>query len=595
MLLVEADNSRHLDGTWNRNHTILISHQKYIINFTAFIFCLLLFLGCGKSNSDKDVLKSQYSSEIKFKDVTEEAGLGEFKHENGAFGAKWFPESMGAGGGFIDFNNDGFEDILLVAGNNWPEKNDTIVSALELYKNDGYGFFSNVTTDAGLGGINAYGFGISVADYDNDNDQDFFFTTLNENMFFRNSSGYFIEVSREIGIISEHKISTSSIFFDADKDGFLDLYVGNYIDWSPETDIWCTFQGKKGYCTPDVYNGAPSRFYQNNRDGTFSDKSSESGFLPAPGKTLGVAELDHNKDGWPDLVVANDLERDLLYENNRDGTFTEKGVSTGMAYDPMGKARAGMGVDAGIVDQTGEVTIFVGNFQDEMFSVYRHTPDGFFSDYAEISKLGRESLKVLTFGLFLIDVELDGDLDLFAVNGHIQVEDASVNSDFQFKQLPQLFLNNDNGIFNLFQGSENSVFNKPIVGRGAAFADYDKDGDLDILITENAGPVHLWRNDLYNESSRSNNNFLRVELQGSISNRDGIGSLIELFAGDKTFSHRIRTGSSYLSQSEKVATFGLSDATIIDSLNIYWPSGTLDTYRNLIPNKQLIIIEGENL
>ena len=212
MLLVEADNSRHLDGTWNRNHTILISHQKYIINFTAFIFCLLLFLGCGKSNSDKDVLKSQYSSEIKFKDVTEEAGLGEFKHENGAFGAKWFPESMGAGGGFIDFNNDGFEDILLVAGNNWPEKNDTIVSALELYKNDGYGFFSNVTTDAGLGGINAYGFGISVADYDNDNDQDFFFTTLNENMFFRNSSGYFIEVSREIGIISEHKISTSSIF-----------------------------------------------------------------------------------------------------------------------------------------------------------------------------------------------------------------------------------------------------------------------------------------------------------------------------------------------------------------------------------------------
>ncbi|HJM85844.1 MAG TPA: CRTAC1 family protein [Candidatus Marinimicrobia bacterium] len=573
----------------------MISHKKYTGHFMAFLYGMLLSFGCGGSDIDKPVLKSKYSSEIKFKDVTEEAGLGEFKHENGAFGSKWFPESMGAGGGFIDFNNDGFEDILLVGGNHWSDKEDNIVSALALYKNDGDGKFSNVTTDVGLGGINAYGFGISVADYDNDDDQDFFFTTLDENMFFRNNSGYFTEVGKEIGILSEHKISTSAIFFDADKDGFLDLYVGNYIDWSPESDIWCTFQGKKGYCTPDVYNGVPSRFYQNNGDGTFSDKTSETGFLPAPGKTLGVAELDHNKDGWPDLVVANDLERDLLYENNRDGTFTEKGVSTGMAYDPMGKVRAGMGVDAGIVDQTGEVTIFVGNFQNEMFSVYRYSVDGFFNDYAEISKLGRESLKVLTFGLFLIDVELDGDLDLFAVNGHIQVENDSVNNGFQFRQLPQLFLNNDNGIFNLFHGSENSVFNKPIVGRGAAFADYDKDGDLDVLITENAGPVHLWRNDLYNESSRSKNNFLRVELRGSISNRDGIGSLIELFAGDKTFSHRIRTGSSYLSQSEKVATFGLSDATIIDSLNIHWPSGIIDTFSRLTPNKQLIITEGETL
>ena len=573
----------------------MISPQKYTEYFKAFLFCILFFIRCGGSDIDKTILKSRDSSEIQFKNVTEEAGLGEFKHENGAFGAKWFPETMGAGGGFIDFNNDGLEDILLVGGNNWPDKSDSIVSALVLYKNDGDGKFSNVTTDVGLGGINTYGFGISVADYDNDDDQDFFFTTLSENMFFRNNSGYFTEVAKEIGISREHKFSTSAIFFDADKDGFLDLYVGNYVDWSPESDVWCAFQGKKGYCIPEVYNGVPSRFYQNNGDGTFSDRSIETGFLPAPGKTLGVAELDHNKDGWPDLVVANDSERDLLYENDRDGTFTEKGVSKGMAFGPMGRTRAGMGVDVGIVDKSGEITIFIGNFQNQMFSVYRHTPDGVFTDYSDISKLGRESLKVLTFGLFLIDVEFDGDLDLFAINGHIQAEDESVNSEFQFRQLPQLYLNNDNGIFNLFQGSENSVFNKPIVGRGAAFADYDKDGDLDILITENAGPAHLWRNDLFHGSNSPKNNYLRVKLQGSISNRDGIGSLIELFVGDKKLSHRIRTGSSYLSQSEKVATFGLSDATIIDSLNIYWPSGILDTYRNLIPNKQLIIIEGENL
>ena len=359
----------------------MISRQKYTEHFKAFLFCILFFIGCDGSDIDKTILKSRDTSEIQFKNVTEEAGLGEFKHENGAFGAKWFPETMGAGGGFIDFNNDGFEDILLVGGNNWPDKSDSIVSALVLYKNNGDGKFSNVTTDVGLGGINTYGFGISVADYDNDDDQDFFFTTLSENMFFRNNSGYFTEVAKEIGISREHKFSTSAIFFDADKDGFLDLYVGNYVDWSPESDVWCAFQGKKGYCIPEVYNGVPSRFYQNNGDGTFSDRSIETGFLPAPGKTLGVAELDHNKDGWPDLIVANDSERDLLYENDRDGTFTEKGVSKGMAFGPMGRTRAGMGVDVGIVDKSGEITIFIGNFQNQMFSVYRHTPDGVFTDY----------------------------------------------------------------------------------------------------------------------------------------------------------------------------------------------------------------------
>ena len=556
---------------------------------------LLFICGCGKSGGDDFPNSSKGTGKLHFTNVTQQSGLGDFRHENGAFGAKWFPESMGSGGGFIDYNNDGFEDILLVGGGILSEQDDSSVRALYLYRNNKDGTFSDVTELAGLDPLNAYGFGISAADYDNDGDQDFVFTTLNENMFFRNTSGYFNEVSAEIGISDEKALSTSAIFFDADRDGHLDLYIGNYINWSPETDVWCTFLGEKGYCTPEVYNGVPSRYYHNNGDGTFSDESRAAGFIPAPGKTLGVAELDHNSDGWPDLVVANDLARDLLYENNRDGTFREIGMQTGMAYGPSGKARAGMGVDAGIVDRTGEVTIFVGNFQNEMFSVYRYFPEGFFADYSEISRLGSASLKVLTFGLFLLDAELDGDLDLFAVNGHIQVDDKGENKGFEFRQLPQLFLNDGNGIFDQFKGSGESVFATPIVGRGGAYADYDKDGDLDILITDNNGPAHLWENELLDQSIKPSKNYLRVALRGTKSNRDGIGSLIVLFFEDKKISRRIRSGSSYLSPSEKVATFGLSNFTAVDSLKIYWPSGIVDTFKQVAINKETIFTEGGSL
>ena len=555
----------------------------------------LLIFGCGEKPPKSETTIEIGDSETHFTDVANEAGLGQYLHENGSFGSKWFPEPMGPGGGFIDYDGDGWEDILLVIGGLFRTSDRKEISAIKLLHNNTDGTFSDVSDEVGLGNVYTYPFGVAVADYDNDGDQDFFLTTLYENLLFRNSSGYFVEIGNESGLSQEHSLSTSPIFFDANKDGYLDLYVGNYTDWSPETDVWCTFRGEKGYCTPEVYNGVPSRYYINNRDGSFTDQTSTAGFLPAPGKTLGVAEYDFNKDDWPDLIVANDLERDLLYENNQDGTFTEKGMITGMAFDPMGKARAGMGIDVGIVDKSGEVTIFVGNFQNEMFSVYRYNPEGFFVDYAARSKLGQESLKVLTFGMFLLDIELDGDLDLLAANGHIQVEVESANNEFQFKQLTQLFLNDGDGVFDLFKGNEGSVFNKPIVGRGGAYADYDKDGDLDILITENAGPVHLWRNDFSEHLGSTANNYLRVKLQGKVSNRDGIGSLVELYLGDRIYSRRLRTGSSYLSQSEKVVTFGIGKATSIDSLIVKWPSGTIDAFSQLVPNQELIIFEGQSL
>tara|TARA_A100001011_G_scaffold121170_1_gene127917 strand:- start:2082 stop:3755 length:1674 start_codon:yes stop_codon:yes gene_type:complete len=551
-----------------------------------YIAFIIILFSCSPKNND--ISKSSLS----FKNVTISSGLGDYKHNNGAFGKKWFPEPMGPGGGFIDYNGDGWDDLLLANHSSWENDKEKKFSALRLFENNQDGTFTDKTIEAGLNEIYTYPLGICAADYDNDGDQDFFLTTLYENMLFNNHNSKFNEVGEKSNIANHRALSTSAIFFDSDKDGWLDLYVGNYTEWSPDTDVWCTFQGKKGYCTPEVYDGVPSRFYRNNRDGTFTDQTSVAGFSPAPGKTLGVSELDFNKDGFPDLAVANDLARDLLYENNKDGTFNEIGTITGMAYDEMGKARAGMGIDVGVVDTTGEPTIFVGNFQNEMFSVYQYNPAGYFTDIAAKSRLGRESLKVLTFGMFLVDIDLDSDLDLFAINGHIQVEIESDNNEFEFRQLPQLFLNNGNAVFTLFDSDKNNAFDEPIVGRGGAFSDYDKDGDIDILLTENSGGIHLWRNDIINKFTPNNDlNYLRIKLKGNNSNQNAIGSVVSLYVDGEKISRRVKTGSSYLSQSEKIVTFGLGELEQIDSLKVNWSSGKKSIFHNLALNKEIEIFE----
>ena len=553
-------------------------------------------VGCNGTRSEQDHPAPEPVANdvaVELTDVTREAGLGAFRHETGAFGKKWMPETMAGGGGFIDYNGDGWMDIVLVGGGSWPGYGEEEVPALWLYRNDGDSgsspgqapTFTNATEEAGLGGVRTYGVGIAAADYDNDGDEDFFLTTTSENMLFRNEGGVFAEMGKEAGLAEQAEWSSATLFFDADRDGDLDLYVGNYVDWSPEKDVWCSFDGKvKSYCTPEVYEGEPSRFYRNNGDGTFTEATRQAGFWPNAGKALGVAEEDVNRDGWPDLVVASDLERDLLYENDGDGTFTEKGLASGIAFDETGKARAGMGVDTGVVDSTGEVSIFVGNFSHEMIGVFRHAGRGLFTDRAAASKIGRPSLLTLTFGLFLFDVDLDGDLDLFAANGHVQEEVDHVQESVTYRQRPQLFLNQGDGTFELSPAE--GPLARPLTARGAAYADYDRDGDLDILITENGGGAYLWRND------RSHGSFLRVRLTGEKSNREGIGARIVTVADGRRMERRIRTGSSYLSQSEKVATFGLGNATAVDSLLVYWPSGRVSRFGEIAANRDLRVIEG---
>jgi len=566
---------------------------QLVLSYIVFSVLAIVELGCNNSKPNEQPPAKSGSGVngvmFGFTEMATSAGLGEFRHVTGANGDKWFPESMGSGGGFIDYNGDGWMDILLVGGGVWPKEKEKKIPALWLYRNNGDHTFTNVTTKAGLGSLAAYGFGISVADFDNDGDDDFYFTTLHENMLFRNDGGKFIEIAATAGVTGGKVWSSSAIFFDADRDGWLDLYIGNYVDWSPENDLWCTLDGKtKSYCTPELYKGIPGRFYHNNGNGTFTDKTEAAGFVNSPGKTLGMAELDYNRDGWPDLAVANDTQRNLLYKNNGNGTFTEIAAMSGVAYDENGRARAGMGIDAGIVDHTGEETIFVGNFSKEMIAVFRYTGgNDLFFDRAAASKIGRPSLLTLTFGLFLFDFDLDGDLDLFTANGHVQ-EDIEITQDgITYREPPHLFVNNGNGFFTDEAPNIGGVLKQPIVGRGAACADYDRDGDLDILVTENGGPAHLWRNDL-----NSRHHFLRVHLQGQKANRDAIGTRLVAIADTLRMERRIRTGSSFLASLEKAATFGLGQAAKLDSLVVYWPSGRVDRFGEIKADREVLLVEG---
>ena len=558
-------------------------------HYLILIFILLLFSCNNRKSTEKDSFiknKSEFEN-IEFSDVTMKAGLGGFSHDNGSFGKMWFPEQMGSGGGFIDYNSDGWLDILLIGGGAWKGYTKRDINTLWLYKNNKDGTFSNVTEQSGLGNIEAYGLGIVAADYDNDGDEDVFLTTLNRNILLNNKGGYFVNVSNTSGLGNTIEWSSSAIFFDADKDGWLDLYVGNYAIWSPLSDLWCSLDSKtKVYCPPEMYTGLPSKFYHNNGDGTFSDYTTKAGFLPAPGKSLGVALMDYNNDGWLDLAVANDGERDLLYKNNPGGVFDEIGTELGMAYGENGEARAGMGIDAGVVDSSGNTTIFIGNFSNEMVGVYSYSGEGWFNDRAAISKVGRPSFLSLTFGLVLFDVDMDSDLDLFIGNGHVYPQRTKNQDGITYKQASQLFLNNGDGAFSIANEKITGIINNKMVVRGVAIGDYDKDGDQDLLLTENNGPAHLWRND--SESK----NYLRVNLLGVKSNKDGIGSKVFLYINEYKIERLIRTGSSYLSQSEKTATFGLGDHDMIDSLSIYWPSGKKETYFDIEINKEILIKEG---
>ncbi len=525
---------------------------------------------------------------IRFRDVTQEAGI-QFVHNNGAFGKKYLPETMGVGCAFLDFDNDGWADIFLVNGMDWPSHRQR-VSTPKLYRNNHNGTFTDVTRRAGLA-VELYGLGVTVGDYDNDGYDDLFVTALGQSRLFRNhGNGTFRDVTRRAGLAGVKEFSTSAAWVDYDRDGRLDLVVANYLQWSPETDIFCTLDGKsKSYCTPESYKGASLRLWSNGGKGTFEDVTEKAGLYDPASKGLGVAVLDYNQDGWPDLLLANDTQPNKLYHNHGNGKFTERGVLAGIAFSEDGVARAGMGVDAADYDRSGYPSILIGNFSNQMLALYHNEGNGLFVDEAPRSEVGRASLLTLGFACFFFDYDLDGWLDIFVANGHIENEIERIQRRVTYAQPPHLFRNLGHGKFQEVTASLGGAFARPRVARGAAYADLDNDGDLDLLLTTNGGQASLFRN--HSGTNRS----LRVRLVGTRSNRSGIGTVVRVTAAAETQWQMLRSGSSYLSQSELVLTFGLGQRTQADSLEVRWPSGQVDRLEK-VPAGQLITIkEGSGL
>jgi enediyne biosynthesis protein E4 len=526
------------------------------------------------------------SGGITFTDVTAASGI-RFTHNSGRAGKKWLPETLGSGGAFFDFDADGWVDVFLVNGKDWAPRGRRSLSAL--YRNTGTGKFVNVTAGSGLD-VEMYGMGVAAGDYDNDGRQDLYVTALEGDRLFQNAGGgKFKDVTKAAGIANAN-FGTSAAWLDYDKDGRLDLFVANYVQWTQKGDIWCSLDGvSKSYCTPESYKGTASKLYRN-VGGRFEDASQKAGVADPTGKALGITVLDYDVDGWSDLFIANDTQPNKLYRNNRNGTFTEEGMSAGVAYSEDGVARGAMGVDAADYDRSGRPHLLVGNFSNQMLALYHNEGKNLFVDEAPRSAIGRASLLSLAFGVFFWDYDLDGLFDILAANGHIEEEIERVQPKVKFKQSPLLFRNLGQRKFENASGAVGAQFSRPIVGRGAAYGDYDRDGDLDLLITENHGPAFLYRND-----GGSRNNFICIRTKGVKSNRDGIGAVVRVeSAGGKQWN-MVRSGSSYCSQSDLALTFGLGKDTSVSAIEVEWPSGQKDRIANTPANQFLVIEEGKGI
>jgi len=534
---------------------------------------------------------SRPSGPIEFADVSAQAGI-HFKHNTGAFGKKYLPETMGSGVCILDYDNDGWQDILLVNSMDWPGHK-TGKSYPALNHNNKYGTFTDVTRQAGLA-IEMYGLGCAVGDFDNDGYDDIYITTVGSNHLFHNlRNGKFADVTGKAGV-ADPGFSSSAVWFDYDNDGKLDLFVAHYVEWSIDTDQYCSLDNKnKSYCTPQRFKGESSTLFHNRGDGTFENVTKKAGLYDPTSKALGIAMVDYDNDGFLDLFVSNDTEPNKLYHNNHNGTFTDVAVAAGVAYGEAGTARAGMGTDAADYDNSGWPSLVVGNFTNEGMALYHNDGSGLFTDAAPATGIAQKSTKSLTFGALFFDYDLDGLPDILAINGHVSDDISIVQPTVKYAEPAQLFHNLGKGHFDEVTNKVGSALTKAIVGRGVAYLDYDNDGDLDLVITANNGIARLLRNENGNQ-----NDFLRVKTVGARSNRDGIGAKVKVVTASGTkLSAMVKSGSSYLSQSEMPLTFGLGKPaqgkTV--TVEVTWPSGKRDSVPNIKPNQLITIQEGKGL
>ncbi len=520
-----------------------------------------------------------------FADITRAAGVT-FVHQNGAAGDKWYPELFGGGVAVLDADDDGWPDVLFVNGRPWAS---TAPTAHRLYRNNHDGTFADVTAGSGFDRTTVYGLGAAVADFDNDGRDDVFMTTVDGGRLFRNEGhGHFRDVTPAAGI-TNREFAVSAAWLDYDKDGLADLIVGNYVRWSPAAEVRCAQGGERGYCGPDAYKPTAPKLYRNLGGGRFADTTAKAGMDDPADKAMGVAVLDFNSDGWPDVFIGSDRVPARLYRNTGRGTFVDDGLAAGVALSEQGVARANMGVDAADFDRSGRPHIVVGNFLSEMLGLYRNADGKFFTDVAPRTDIGRASLLAVTWAVFFFDADLDGFLDIFALNGGTD-ESQGRDQRARLSMPPLLFRNRGTGTFENISTKVGEAFARPLMGRGAAYADIDGDGDLDLALTTLNGPAYLLRND--RSASQA---WLRLRTRGTRSNRSGLGAEVRVTGASGGQTQTVRSGSSYASQSDLGLTFGLGADSTPVKVDVTWPSGTRQSFVKVPVNRTLVVDETRGL
>jgi hypothetical protein len=553
---------------------------------------LLKLLGVGLATSAGGFSFSSQAPQVRFIDVTRKAGLT-FTHDNAASPEKYLIETMGSGCGWIDYDQNGLFDIYLLNGAATRLYTPKRPLRSALYKNNGDGTFTDVTERAGVGAEGLFGMGLAVGDYDNDGFPDLFVLGYGKCILYHNNGdGTFSDATAKAGVGNVGKWGSSAAWFDYDNDGKLDLIIANYVDWSPENNFYCGSKGPglRSYCHPDVYHGQSPRLYHNNGDGTFTDVSARSGLGQKPGNGLGVLTFDYNNDGWQDIFIANDSMPNFLFHNNGDGTFREVAYSAGVAVGIDGQFEAGMGTDAADTMGSGRLDLVVTHLDQQLARLYRNLGDGLFEDATYRSKLSYSTFHMSGFGARFMDYDNDGRRDLFMANGHVLDNIQLYHAETRYAEPKLMFRNSGAGIFENVSDQLGSDFLLPRVSRGAAIGDFDNDGDLDILVSNNGQPPQLLRNDCGNS-----NHWLQLFLVGTRSNRDAVGARVKVTAGDLVLYDERKGGMSYQSAQDPRLHFGLGPRSVIDQIEIKWPSGELTRLKNLRADQILAIEEGKGL
>jgi hypothetical protein len=523
---------------------------------------------------------------IQFTNVTSSAGI-KFAHFKGNNGISINREEFGPGLCVADFDGDGWQDIYFVNGRDLYNRG--IAARNALYRNNGNGTFTDVTDKAGVPGT-GYGLGCVWGDYDNDGFPDLFVTQYGRNVLYHNNgNGTFTDVTDKAGVAGTESgaFHSGATFFDYDRDGRLDLYVGSYVALGDKR--YCNLAGVLSSCAPSVYRGSPDALYHNNGNGTFTNVTVAAKIYQPEGKNLSVGAADYDNDGWPDLFVANDGLDAYLYHNERNGTFKEIGVVSGMALTAQGRVMAAMCISLGDYDNDGWLDLYISDFQRSSDHLWHNEGSGFFAEVSDQAGITRPTHDVLSFGGGFFDYDNDGWLDIFIANGHVYPEVEQASPEIHYKQTNMLFHNEGNGKFIETTKVAGSGFETPYVGRGVAFADFDNDGFMDVIVANNGDPPLLLHN-----SGGNGNHFLNFKLVGTKSNRDAMGARIRVVAGGLSQIREIAGGGSYLSQSDLRANFGLAKTSRVESVEVTWPSGQRQLFRNVEPDKFYLIEEGKD-